>query len=257
MNEFEEAMAAVSGTAEESVNDSTGAVDDIVIGIRLSRNPATSGKYMTAIDRQSWRANGAVVAIKGGEVVAGNTIFGYTSKGLPHITPCSLVRCAKCGTVVSYLEAAWAASDAAKDAGVEKPGYDSAIIDRYGRCTCGGAWIGAKDVEKRIVSKLTEDTVTAVANGGVGAFTPPTAFTLHGLNAAVELGDEWTWLADALKGRGKAAVPVDQRPDGQVLLYNPGFWVGTVSSLPRGLFLSRVRTAARRTVFNPVDCDGL
>ncbi len=238
-----------------------------VVAVELDRDDVVSGRYMTAVTH-GWATTGLAVALMDGHVIAANALFGRWHGGVPTISPCHKCACRVCGKLVPEPLAVWEAKDIARRAGV-KGDLDKArareVLAHHGTCSCGGKWGENREAEKAELTAFAQKALRAVeADGQVPAFLAPRAFTVHSAAEAVDLGPEWTWLAQAMGANGKSAVPFEVNNRGDALLFNPGFWLGYVDAekvAELGLFfrVEAGRGGARQwgRGFNPAGVDGL
>lgn len=262
MNTMEEALAALDGKIE--VAPSKIPEGATVIGIELSRDPARSGRFVTAIDGQHWVATGMAVAIRNGHAIAANYVFGRVSQGVPKVTACHYVTCQKCGERVLMPLAVWQAKDTARKAGIDIPreAAGMSVLREHGRHTCGGSWYIDDEAEKADLAAFTAKVLDAVGRteGPMPAFVAPTAFSVGALTGAPKPIPGWEWLTEAMAKSGKAVRPFDPAARADTILFNPGFWVGHISD-PHTTGLFWVENGARRAPkapkFNPAEIDGL
>lgn len=258
-NIMEEALGAIESQIQTSPEKVP--AGKTVIGIQLERDPARSGKFITAVD-QNWLVTGIAVAIKDGHVLAGNHIFGRFTNGTPKVTACHFVTCTKCGNRVLMPIAVWEAKDLARKQGIEikdtEPGMS--VLKAHGHCSCGGAWTIDKAHEKDCITRFTEKVLDAIStNGSIPSFLPPLAFAVAPLVGEPKppISPEWIWLTQAMAKNGKAVSPFKAGERGDVVVFNPGFWLGYVDDHnATGLFWVE-NGKSRSSHFNPMGLDGL
>ncbi len=226
-------MTEALGAIAEAITPAPAKVPEgkVVVAVELSRDEASSGRYMTAITH-GWAPTGLAVALDRGHVIAANALFGRWHGGVPVVSPCHKAACRNCGKLVPEPLAVWEAKDIARRSGVREDldGLKAKeILARFGTCSCGGKWGEDRSAEKAELASFAQKVLRAVEAGGqVPAFLPPKAFTVHSAAEAVDLGQDWAWLAQAMRENGKSAIPFDENNRGDALLFNPGFWLGYV-----------------------------
>lgn len=267
MNSMQEALAAVGEEKLEAAvkeNPLKFPEGKTIVAVELGRNEALSGARTTLVD-ENWQYAGRAVALKNGHCVAANYLFAHVSKGVPKVTACHLVS-RKGDTVPTLVPlAVWAAKDNARRAGItdaeldELKGFE--VLDRYGQ-----EWQEDAEAEKKGLIELTDRALKALeAAEKVEPFLGPKAFTVRPIEEEIDLGKEWIWLMDAMRASNKAAVPFKPGDKGDVLVHNPGFWLGWVND-PHDTELffyekgegKRRRAGHKPTVrFNPKTVNGL
>ena len=256
-NIMEEALAAV-GKIETVPEKIPG---KFIVAVSLERDPKLSGSRMTALSGK-WQPGGIAVAIENGHCVAANYIFGRFAQGCPKIGPCHTVRCAKCGKVILMPLAVWEAKDNAKAQGQKVDGITGMkLLEAYGHCSCGGHWEkNDKDEQEACKTFMSQVLKKVEAVDSVPKFLPPMAFNVAAVEEAVDLGEDWKWLQEAMANQGKAALPFDKDNKGDIIMHNPGAWFGyTDDWLSTGLFFEEnfSTSHAEKGRFNPFGVDGL
>jgi hypothetical protein len=263
MNEMQEALEAIEGKvalAQPKLPEGK-----TLIAIRLERDESRAGRYIEAISRD-WQAAGMVVAIKNGHVLAANNIFGRWTNGMPKVSATHFVKCAKCGRRVLMPLAVWEAKDNARRRGVEidKDVGGMAVLKQHGSCPCGGRWAIDDEGEKAELTAFTEEALKAFeAQATVSPWVGPQAFLVGGKSEP--LAPEWAWLQDALAKAGKSVAPFKKDAGGDVVIYNPGLWLGWVDNhddtnlfwVENGRQKGHGRHAVSAPSFNPGQVDGL
>lgn len=259
---MQEALAAVDGqikTVPAKIPEGK-----TLIAIQLDRDPERSGKFMTSITER-WLAPGMAVAIKDGHVVKSNYVFGRVTGGVQKVTACHYVTCDKCGERVLMPLAVWEAKDAARKQGVTVPPTESgmATLRRFGAHSCGGKWFIDEEAEAAELSRFVERALDALSSQTkpVPPFLPPRAFSVVTLSGTpANLGPEWAWVQPPLAKVAKMAVPFEPKKGGDILLFNPGYWLGWVDNPDdTGLFWVENGVSRRQPVakFNPAAVEGL
>jgi len=223
---MQEALAGIEGQVE--VKPAKMPEGMTLVGIRLDRAPARAGRFMEAIPRD-WIATGMAVAIRQGHVVAANNIFGRWTNGVPKVTATHFVKCA-CGRRVLMPLAVWEAKDIARRRGIEIRREESGmkVLEAYGACSCGGKWaIDARGEKEELAAFANEVLEAYGAAEKVAAYIPPAAFTV---GKTGDVDPQWQWLKEAMANAGKAVAPFAKDDRGDVLIYNPGFWLGYVAN---------------------------
>ena len=265
MNSLQEALAAIgeekleATTVKENLKFPAGKT---IVAVELGRNEALSGARTTLVDA-NWQFAGRAVALRNGHCVCANYLFAHVSKGIPKVTACHLVS-RKGDTVPTLVPlAVWAAKDNARRAGVtdaaleELTGFQ--VLARYGK-----EWQEAPEAEKKGLIELTDRALKAIeASEKVEPFLGPQAFTVRPIEEEIDLGKGWVWLMDAMRAANKAAVPFEPGAKGDIIVHNPGFWIGWVDD-PHDteLFFHEKGEGKRRAghkpaVFNPKEIHGL
>lgn len=262
MNEMQEALAALDGQiqlAEPKMPEGK-----TLVAVKLDRDENRSGRFVEAIDR-NWQVTGLAIAIRAGHVLAGNPVFGRWTNGAPKVSAMHWVRCAKCGRTTPMPLAVWEAKDSARRKGVEIPKEASgiAVLKEHGSCPCLGEWKIDDAGEKEMIMAFADETLKAFeAMPVVSKWLPPAAFAVGGKSES--LAPEWGWMAEAMAKAGKTIAPFRKDAPGDVVIYNPGFWLGWVDNCnDTNLFWvenGRQRGHGRHVAapsFNPGAVDGL
>lgn len=262
MTEMQEALGAIAGEIE--LAPAKMPEGKIIVAVELDRDEKVSGRYMTSVTH-GWASTGLAVALHDGHVVAANALFGRWHHGEPAVGPCHKCACRTCGRLVPEPLAVWEAKDVARHAGVredldKKRAKD--ILARFGSCPCGGKWGVDRTAEKAELTAFSQKALKALEGlQEVPAFLAPRAFTVHTTAEAVDLGNDWLWLKEAMARNGKSALPFGVNGQGDALLFNPGFWLGWIDAekvADTGLFFRvDMRGAERGRGFNPAGVDGL
>ena len=262
MSEMELAMAEALSAVEGKIEVKASKIPEgkTLVGIKLERNPERSGRYVEAIPRD-WQCFGTAVAIKAGAVVAGNPLFGRWSGGTPKITAMHWVLCPRCGNRVAMPLAVWEAKDNARKRGIEVPDETPgmAILEKYGACSCGVNWEIDKSGEKTEIAEFADAVLDALATQDkVSQWVGPTAFTVTTPQPPIK---GWEWLSSAMEATGKGVSLFKKDDRGDVILYNPGFWLGwTDDPHATGLFWveqGKKRGKSGAVAFNPKCVEGL
>lgn len=259
------------GEALAAVEPVTPAVEKIpagktVVAIELERDPAVSGKYMTGIGK-GWTPLGKAVALQAGRVVAANYIYGMWSNGTPVVSACRAVFCTKCGKVWGLPHAVWAARDRQREQGnaeIFKGVGAWRIIHEHGICMeCNARLVENVEAEKKALTALAQKALKDIERmEKVPAFMPPAAFSVVDRKHLVQLDEMWRPFGAVMEKQGKALVPHKNGSRDNVLMYNPGYWLGWVDALSdkavKGLFFGDVVHArGGANGFNPAGVDGL
>lgn len=261
------------GEALAAVQPATPAVEKIpagkiVVALELERDPAVSGKYMTGIGK-GWTPLGKAVALKAGRVVSANYIYGMWSNGAPVISACRAVFCSKdgCKKVWGLPHAVWAARDRQREQGNAEAfkGIGAwRIIHEHGICPeCNGRLVENVEAEKKALTALAQKALKDIEKmDQVPAFMPPTAFSVVDRKHFVQLDPMWKPFGDVMEKQGKALVPHRNGSRDNVLLFNPGYWLGWTDSLQdesvKGLFFCEtIHERGCAGGFNPAGVDGL
>ena len=238
---------------------------EMIVAIQLDRGDDTvkKGARTVAIDRD-WIAAGMAVAINRGHVVAANCVYGRWSAGMPKVTACHYVTCHSCGRRTLEPLAVWEAKDLARRNGTEidRSAAASDILAKWGSCPCGGKWQLDKSGEKEELAAFSEKVIKAVSEmPEIGEFLPPSAFAVTAPSASVVLKPRWQWLSQAMAAAGRGVAPYTKDiPNQGVIVYNPGFWLGSVEDYnATGLFWVEKGGAKRQgsPSFDPGAVDGL
>jgi len=255
-----EALAALNGKIE--LSPAKIPAGKSIIAVKLDRDASRSGQRMTAVGRD-WLVSGMAVAICGGHVVESNYVFGRFTNGMPKVSACHFVVCPKCGRRTLEPLAVWEAKDTARKAGVEVDRGMPAIriLEKYGSCPCGAKWQIDLAGEKKELGAFADETLKAVESmPEITAFLPPAAFSVLP-EPGGEVGAEWTWLKEAMAASGRGVAPFQKDAKGDVIVYNPGFWLGYVDDVhSTGLFWvegGRGRRNLTPPSFNPGEVNGL
>ena len=260
MNMMQEALAAIDG----QIKTSPAKIPEgkTLVAIKLDRDPEHSGRFMCAVTER-WMAPGMAVAIKNGHVVRANYVFGRFTAGTAKATACQYVTCATCGERVLMPLAVWEAKDAARRQGINIPSSESGMstLRKYGRHSCGGIWYIDAEKEKTELAEFADRVLDTLSNneGPVPAFLPPRAFSVVTLGKPASLGEQWDWVQPPLAKVGKMAVPFGQQKSGDIIVFNPGFWLGWVDNPDdTGLFWVEHGVSRRKSmVLNPATVEGL
>ena len=112
-----------------------------------------------------------------------------------------------------------------------RQGHVVAANNIFGRWTNGvpkvTATIDARGEKEELAAFANEVLEAYGAAEKVAAYIPPAAFTV-GKTGDVE--PQWQWLKEAMANAGKAVAPFAKDDRGDVLIYNPGFWLGYVAN---------------------------
>ena len=256
---LKEALAGVAGKV-------TMAPDKIpagkaLVGIQLGRDETRAGKFMESVDRE-WQTTGLAIAMVNGHVCMANPVFGRFTGGIPKVTAMHWVVCPKCGRRTPMPLAVWEAKDTARRQGVDIPreanGID--ILSRHGSCPCGGKWQEDLEGEKAELKEFGDRVLRTFSEmPEVPAYVAPQAFNVTAAPQASIPG--WEWLSDAMSRAGKGVVPFAKDNPGDVIVYNPGFWLGWVNN-PHDTNLfwredGKGRRHAAPSFFDPKGVDGL
>lgn len=240
---------------------------ETIVAIQLDRGDDTvkKGNRMVAVDRD-WLATGMACVIRRGHVVAANCVYGRWSSGLPKVTACHYVVCPACGRRTLEPLAVWEA----KDIGRKKTGHEidpstpaSVILAEWGSCPCGGKWQLDKAGEKAELAAFSEKVIKAVSEmPEIGEFLPPSAFAVTAPAAStVALEPKWAWLAQAMAAAGRGVAPFRKdAPNQGIIVYNPGFWLGSVEDYNATALFWVEKGGAKRQgnqTFDPGAVDGL
>jgi hypothetical protein len=162
--------------------------------------------------------------------------------------------------------AVWEAKDSARRKGVEIPKEASgiAVLKEHGSCPCLGKWKIDDAGEKEMLTEFADEALKAFeAMSVINPWLPPSAFTVGG--KAESLAPEWGWMAEAMTKAGKTIAPFQKDATGDVIVFNPGFWLGYVDHydqtnlfwVENGKSKGHGRHAVSRSSFNPGQVDGL
>lgn len=266
MNEMQEALSAIEGKIE--VAPSKVPEGKVLVAVKLDRDAARAGRFIEAIDRD-WQSVGLALAMRGGHVVAGNPLFGRWTNGVPKVSAMHWVKCSACGKTTPMPLAVWEAKDIARRQGVDIPreagGHE--ILKKYGSCPCGQKWHIDDAGERAMLEAFSAEVLDALGSmEKVPPYVGPTAFSVLPLGAKTPDTDaEWQWLTEAMAKAGKAVTPFKKDQGGDVVIYNPGFWLGYVDDydqtnlfwVENGKSKAHGRHASSRSSFNPGEVDGL
>lgn len=261
MSEMELAMAEALSAVEGKIEMRESKIPEgkTLVAVKLDRNPERSGRYIEAIPRD-WQCFGTAIAIRNGSVLAGNPLFGRWTKGEPKVTAMHWVLCPRCGNRVAMPLAVWEAKDNARKRGIqipdETPGM--AVLEKYGSCSCGVNWVVDREGEKAQIVKFKDEVLDALSTQDtVSPWVGPTAFTVTAPAPAIP---GWEWLSAAVGATGKGVSLFKKDDRGDVLLYNPGFWLGWVDDY-NSTNLFWVEQGKKRgkasMAFNPRGVEGL
>lgn len=263
MNSLQEALAAVGEEKLEATVRDTQLkfpAGKTIVAVELGRNENVSGERTTLVDA-NWQFAGRAVALKNGHCICANYLFAHISKGVPKVTACHLVS-RKGDTVPTLVPlAVWAAKDNARRAGVtdaaleELSGFQ--ILELYGQ-----EWKEDSEAEKKGLIALTDRALKALeAMEKVEPFLGPQAFTVRPIEEEIDLGQGWSWLIDAMRVANKAAVPFRPGDKGEIIVHNPGFWLGWVDDPHETELFFREKGEGKRRApkpaFNPKTIHGL
>lgn len=231
-----------------------------LVGIMLTRNKDRAGQRMEAIGRD-WQATGLAIALRNGHVVAGNPVFGRWTNGVPKVSAMHWCICAKCGRRVPMPLAVWEAKDAARRLGKEIPKEQNgkSVLDKYGSCPCGAKWSIDDKGEKVALTEFADQVLKALEDAEtVPKYLPPAAFTV---GKAGDVDQGWLWLKEAMAKAGKPVAPFAKDDRGDVIIYNPGLWIGYIDDYNRtNLFWvenGKGKDRHHAPAFNPASVDGL
>lgn len=262
---MQEALAGIEGQVE--VKPAKMPEGMTLIGVKLDRDQARAGRFIEAIDRD-WQTVGLAIAMRNGHIVAGNPLFGRWTNGMPKVSAMHWVKCAQCGKSTPMPLAVWEAKDCARRQGIEIPremaGHE--ILQKYGSCPCGQKWRTDDDGEKAMLNAFAAEVLDVLsAADRVPPYMGPQAFSVLPLGAVktTDTAAEWQWLAEAMARAGKAVTPFKKDQGGDVVIYNPGLWLGYVEDYnSTNLFWvengkARHGRHAASSSFNPRSVDGL
>lgn len=277
MSEMQEALAALEGRVHNTMAGELAKVEsaiklapakpETIVAIQLDRgdDSVKKGARMVSVGRD-WMAAGMAVAIHRGHVVAANHVYGRCSAGVPKVTACHYVVCPKCGRRTLEPLAVWEAKDLARRNGTEidRAASASAILAKWGSCPCGCKWELDKAGEKAELTAFADKALKAVSEmPEIGEFLPPAAFAVTPVAAAATLETRWAWLANAMAAAGRGVAPFRKdAPNQGVIVYNPGFWLGSVDDPDStGLFWlekgGAERNGLENQAFDPGAINGL
>ena len=263
MNEMQEALAAIDGQVQ--LAQPKFPEGKTLVAVKLDRDENRSGRFVEAIDR-NWQVTGIAIAIRAGHVLAGNPLFGRWTNGVPKVSAMHWVKCAQCGRTTPMPLAVWEAKDAARRKGVEIKKEESgmAVLKEHGSCPCLGKWGIDDKGEKEMLTAFADEALKALeAMPQVSPWLPPAAFAVCG--KAEPLAPEWGWMQEAMAKAGKIIAPFRKDAPGDVIVYNPGFWLGYVDDfnqtnlfwVENGRQKGHGRHAVSAPTFNPGQVDGL
>lgn len=221
-----EALSAIEGKIE--IAPAKVPEDKVLIAVKLDRDENRSGRFVEAIARD-WQVTGLAIAMKAGHVIAGNPIFGRWTNGAPKVSTLHWVRCTKCGRTTPMPLAVWEAKDSARNRGIEIPrGVGGMqVLREHGSCPCLGKWKIDDAGEKAMLVAFADEVLRALEEmPQVSPWLPPAAFLVGG--KAESLPPEWGWMKGAMDKVGKTISPFRMDAPGDVIIYNPGFWLGYV-----------------------------
>ena len=281
MEVLAEALAALDGRLELAPEKIPAGAT--VVAVQLDRDPARSGRYMTATDHK-WLVPGMALAIRDGHVVRANCVFGRYTDGRrlngshPKVSACHWVVCPHCGERQLMPLVVWHSKRMGESLWhitVPEDKLGLRVLRGQGVCPkCNGgaglnpgvhrAWSIDDEGEKADLTAFSERVLQAISDtpGPIPAFLPPTAFKVVGQGTPgsdATLPPEWEWLNKPLLPQGKVAVPYNPALAGSDLVYNPGFWLGFVHDPDStGLFWKEGDGSGhQRGRFNPSGVEGL